>query len=135
MTDTSDIFAEQFRRAGYEVVTRPGPGVLRVSTAVINLFVTAPDLQSPGRGRTYTVNAGEATLVLETRDSMTNALLARAFDRRQTRGVPGPSNRASNTAEFRTMATRWAQISAAKLGDLKAHSPIPDPLTPGQRIN
>ncbi len=132
--NTTDIFTEEFKRAGYDVVTSPGPNVLRVRIGVIDLFVNAPDVRSAGRSRTFTTNAGEATLVLEARDSQTNALLGRTIDRRETRGMPGQANRVTNTSEFRRLAQTWARISAGKLVALKAVSPVPDPLTPGQRL-
>jgi hypothetical protein len=131
---TIDIFSRAFTDAGFEVVTREGPDVLRVSTAVVNLFVNAPDTMSAGRSTTFTANAGEATLILEARDSQTNALLARVADRRETRGIPGPTNRVTNTSEFRSLATTWSRIAASRLNTLKEISPIPDPLTAGQRL-
>lgn len=134
-SSTLDIFTRAFTDAGYEVVTRPGPDVLEVRTGIVNLFVNAPDTMSAGRSVTFTTNAGEATLVLEARDSLTRALLARVVDRRETRGIPGPTNRATNTSEFRSMANRWAGISAQRLAALKEISPVPDPLTPGQRLD
>lgn len=129
-----DIFVRAFTDAGFEVVTRPGPDVLRVSTGIVDLFVNAPDTQTAGRSTTFTTNAGEATLILEARDSETNALLARLVDRRETRGIPGPTNRVTNTSEFRTLANNWARIAASRLSTLKEISPVPDPLTPGQRL-
>lgn len=134
-SNTGDLFAEAFTKAGYEVVTAPGADVLRVSTGVLNLYVNAPDTMSPGVTRTFTTNAGEATLVIELRDSLTNALLARVLDRRETQGLPGASNSVTNLAEFRSLAKQWAGISTKGLVALKAASPIPDPLTPGQKLD
>jgi hypothetical protein len=139
-TNTTDIFTAEFERAGFKIATKPGPNVLRVRTGVVDLFVNAPDVPTAGRSRTFTTNAGEATLVMEARDSMTNALLGRVIDRRETRGTGGgmtmqQTNRVTNTADFRALARRWAQISAGKLNDLKAASPVANPLTPGQRVN
>ena len=136
-TNTTDIFTEEFQRAGFDVVTSPGPNVLRVRIGILNLFVNAPDTRGGNRSRTFTTNAGEATLVMEARDSQTNALLGRVIDRRETRGAPAgmqPANRVTNTSEFRSLARTWARTSTSKLVDLKAVSPVPDPLTPGQRI-
>ena len=133
-TGSADVFAAEFKRAGYEVVTNPGPDVLRLRTAILNINVTAPDTQTAGRSRTFTANAGEATLILEARDSATNTLLGRVADRRETRNVAGQANRVTNTADFRVLARDWARISTRKLDDLKALSPVPDPLKPGQRL-
>lgn len=134
-SNTTDIFAEAFTKAGHAVVTERGTDVLRVSSAVINLYVNAPDTRTSGFSRTYTANAGEATLVLELRDSLTNALLARVLDRRETQGMPGPSSSASNLSEYRQLAARWAKTSVKGLDTLKAISPVPDSLTPGQKLN
>jgi hypothetical protein len=43
------LFAEAYTESGYEVVTRPGPDVLRLSTAIVDLDVVAPDTMEPGR--------------------------------------------------------------------------------------
>ncbi len=134
-SNTSDIFTAAFTKAGYTVVTEPGADVLRVGSAVANLYVNAPDTQTAGRTRTFTTNAGEATLILELRDSLTNALMGRVLDRRETQGFPGASNSVTNLSEFRQLADQWARISVKGLDALKAHSPVPDPLTPGQKLN
>jgi hypothetical protein len=134
-SNTTDIFTEVFNKAGYEVVTEPGEDVLRVRSGVIDLYVNAPDTMSAGRTRSFTASAGEATLVLELRDSLTNALLGRVLDRRETRGMPGMSNSVTNLSDFRMLAKQWAGISVKGLEQLKAHSPIPNPLKAGQKLN
>jgi hypothetical protein len=133
--DTGDIFREAFTKAGHEVVAAPGEGVLRVRSAVMNLYVNAPDTLTAGRVRTFTAEAGEATLVLELRDSLTNALLARIVDRRVVDRMPGISNSVTNQADFRREAKSWAGASVKGLDALKAQSPIPAELTPGQKLN
>lgn len=133
--NTTDLFVDEFTRAGFEVVTVAGPDVLRVRTAVVNLFINAPDVPTAGRNRSFTTNAGEATLILEARDSVTGALLARAVDRQEARGLPGPTTRVSNTSEFRNVARGWARIAASRLQALQGISPVPDTLTPGQRLD
>ena len=133
-TNTTDIFAREFERAGFKVVTAAGPDVLRVRIGVVNLFVNAPDTLSAGRSRSFTTNAGEATLIMELRDSQTKALLASVADRRQTQGPGGQATSVSNVSEFNSLASRWARTAATGLVDLKAVSPVPDPLKAGQRL-
>ena len=132
-----DIFREAFEKAGYPVVTAPGPDVVRVSTAVINLYVNAPDTMTPGRSRTFTTDAGEATLVMEVRDSSTRALLARVLDRRETRGTGQMQMTSSvtNVNDFRMLFKQWASISIKGIGELKALSPVPTDLKPRQKLN
>lgn len=131
-----DLFAEAFTKAGYPVVTTPGPDVLRISTAVLNLYVNAPDVASSGRSMTFTTEAGEASLVVEARDSTTGALMGRVLDRRETRGTARMqvSTSVSNRAEFRALFKQWAEISVKGLEELKAQSPVPEDLKPGQKL-
>jgi hypothetical protein len=55
---------------------------------------------------------GEATLVLDVRDSMSNAIFARAVDRRAAEQANGmtQSNRVSNKAEVRRLGRKWGRI-------------------------
>ena len=131
-----DIFNEAFTKAGYAVVTAPAPDVLRVSTAVVNLYLNAPDTMSAGRSRTFTANAGEATVVIEVRDSTTGALLGRVLDRRETMDSAGMqmATSVSNLSDFRQLFKQWATTSAKGLDELKAHSPVPLDLKPKQKL-
>ena len=136
-TNFADVFHEAFPTAGYTIGDRPGPDVLRVSPGVINLYVNAPDVMTAGRSRSYTANAGEATLVLELRDSQSNALLGRVVDRRETRDSAGMqmSNSVTNTADFRMLFKSWASSSVKGFETLKSVSPVPASLTPGQKLD
>lgn len=131
-----DIFQEAFQKSGYAVVTTPGPDVLRVATGVLNLYINAPDTMSSSVAYSYTANAGEATLVIEARDSTTGALLGRVLDRRETRdtGRAQIANRVTNTTDFRVLFKDWANITVKGLDELKAHSPVPVDLKPKQKL-
>jgi hypothetical protein len=136
-TNFAEVFSEVFGKAGFTIVTAPGPDVLRVSPGVLNLYVNAPDVMSAGRSASYTANAGEATMVLELRDSQTNALLGRVLDRRETRESAGmqQATRVSNVADFRNLFRTWANLSVKGLETLKSISPLPETLTPGQKVD
>ena len=123
----SDVWTKALEKAGYPVVTAPGPDVLRLSTAIVNLYINAPDTMDAGRVTTYTAEAGEATLILEARDSQTNALLGRVVDRRETRSSVAmqSANRVTNQADFRSLFSQWASIAGKGLEELKAVSPVP----------
>lgn len=132
----SDVWTQALEKAGYQVVTTPGPDVLRLSPAITNLYINAPDTMEAGRVHTYTAEAGEATLILEVRDSQTNALLGRVVDRRETRSsvTMQQANRVTNQADFRALFSQWASIAGKGLEELKALSPVPETLTPGQKL-
>jgi hypothetical protein len=123
----TDILTKAYTDAGYQVVTAPGDNVLRVSTAVINLKVSAPDTMGPGMVRSYSEEAGSATVVFEARDSMTGAILGRAVDARVA-GDMSPffiRNRATNTGDFKQLFRSWADSSTKGLAMLKTMSPVP----------
>jgi hypothetical protein len=132
----TEVFTEAFRKAGYEIVTAPGVDVLRVRAGVIDLYIAAPDTQSSGRSRTYTMEAGEATLFLEVRDSSSGALLGRALDQRATRNTGNltVANQATNLGDFRALFRKWADISVKGLDNLRELSPVPEELKPGQKL-
>jgi hypothetical protein len=131
-----EVFAEAFTKGGYQVVTEPGPDVLRLRAGVVNLYINAPDTMSAGRTRTYSMEAGEATLVLEARESTTGALLGRVLDRRATRDSVGLQTTSSvtNLSDFRALFRRWADTCVKGLAELKAQSPVPQDLKPKQKL-
>jgi hypothetical protein len=70
------ILAEALTQRGYQIVTAPGPGVLRLSPHVTELYVNAPDVFPPGLTRSFARDAGEATVTLEARDASNGTLVA-----------------------------------------------------------
>jgi hypothetical protein len=133
-TNFDDIFRDAFRKAGYEVVAAPGPDVLRVISGVLDLDVNAPLGQSAGQ-TTWIITAGQAALIVEVRDSTTNALLGRVADKRETQNLGRQiATSATNLYDFRLLFSLWAGICANALVDLKAASPIPKDLKPNQRL-
>jgi hypothetical protein len=102
----------------------------------VNLYLNAVDVRAPGRDWQFVADSGEAMLVVEVRDSMTNALLGRFLDRRGAgTDTPQLSNRVTTLSDFRLLFRQWAQIAVAGLGELKAMSPIPQDLKPGQKLH
>jgi hypothetical protein len=132
----AEVFGKAYQKAGLEVVTAPGPDVLRVRPGVINLYIAAPDTMTSGRSRVYTMESGEATLFLEVRDSTTGALLGRALDRRATRntGRVQISNAVTNLSDFEALFRQWAEISIKGFQELRESSPVPVDLKPGQKL-
>ena len=106
------VFTEELTENGYQVVTEDDDDVLRVSAAIVNLYITAPDKMSAGRSRTYTTSTGHMTLVAELRDSVTGKLMARAVDTVQGRdtGSFQISNSVTNMSAARTALSKWARV-------------------------
>lgn len=106
--------AEGFRQQGYEVVASPGPGVLRLTPRVSDLYLNAPDTHNPGIQRYFVRDGGQATLQLEVRDAVSGELLGRVIDRGLAREIR-LNNRAtdvSNLFWFEALYREWASNSA-----------------------
>jgi hypothetical protein len=133
-TNFDDVFVQAFKKAGYEVVTAAGPDVLRVNSAILDLNVNAPLGGSTGQ-TTWIISAGDAALIVEVRDTMTNALLGRVADRRATQELGRQlATTATNIYDFRQLFTLWADICIKALGELKSVSPVPKDLKALQAI-
>ncbi|MEO8063524.1 MAG: DUF3313 family protein [Pseudomonadota bacterium] len=111
-------FTRELARSGrYRVVEAPAENVLRVKADIRDLIIHAPDLPRPGIVRTYTLSAGEMTLVAELRDAATGDLIARVIDHRRD---PDSvwfelTTRIENIAAARRAAARWASILIEQL--------------------
>jgi hypothetical protein len=105
------VFKEELVKHGYTIVDTPADDTLLVRTAIINLYVNAPEIDSAVNVRTYTTSSGSMTLVLEARDGPTGQLQARVVDARSdtNTGHMTWTNRATNTANARQMIEVWAK--------------------------
>jgi hypothetical protein len=114
-TELSALFADEFTKrltkAGYPVVTARGDDVLHVQAAIIDLYVNAPEKQTAGISRSYTMDAGRATVVMQANDSVTGQTLARVVDTQQglDNGRLTWTTSVSNSAEARRIVGLWAQ--------------------------
>lgn len=113
-------FEEELARGNYELTTGTGADVLRVTPSIVDLYVNAPDTMQGGRSRTYVMDAGRMTLVVEARDSVTGQLLARVVDTRRGTDVGQLqwANAVSNSAEARRAIQQWARTLRAGLDRL-----------------
>ena len=110
-----EVFAEEMAQIqNFEIVEAPGPDVLMVRGALLDVVSFVPDLQSmPGRSNLLLSSVGEVTLVLELRDSQSGTVLARSVDRRAAQRAGGTqmfdANRVTVEAEVRRLIRFWAQ--------------------------
>ncbi len=106
------VFIEEVSASDvYEIVDEPGPGVLQIGVALLDVVSRVPP-QAATQPRVFIDSVGEATLVLEIRGSMSNATYLRAVDRRaaQQQSEMIESNRVTNAAEIRRLGRRWGTI-------------------------
>lgn len=120
-----EFLTELEKSEHFEIVEEPGPDVLLIRGSLLDVVSYVPP-EIAGRNEVYISEVGQATLVLEIRDSITETILARAIDRRaaDVRGTGRlnlqESNRATNTAEVRRLARRWAGLLRMRLDEFAA---------------
>lgn len=113
------IFAESFEAQSYEIVATPGPGVLRLSLSLQDLYVNASDRTSAGV-KSYTKAVGGATLHLDVYDATTGELLVRIVDHRKAEATQASmANSVSNRFWLETMFRRWAAACAREFAASK----------------
>jgi hypothetical protein len=107
-------FTEEMQKIErFEIVTEPGPDVMIIHGGLLNVesYVPVDDFsRTAGRSSIFISSVGEATLVLELKDSETGAILARSIDRRAAAPIGGTmqeSNRVTNAAEVRRLIRFW----------------------------
>jgi len=107
------VFEEELLKIeSFEFVTEPGPDVLMLRGALLDIVTYVPDEDNiAGRSEFFVASVGEATLVLELRDSESGTILARSIDRRAAERMSGQlmnSNSVSNAQEVRRLMRFWA---------------------------
>jgi hypothetical protein len=110
----AEAFVEELSKSEhFTIVSEPGPDVLLVRGSLLDVVSWVPP-QPMGRGDIYISQVGEATLVLELRDSITEAILARSIDRRAIEsggmGNLSYSNPVSNQADVKRVIRTWARL-------------------------
>jgi hypothetical protein len=103
---------ELSKSENFTIVDEAGPDVLLVRGGLLDVVSYVPP-EPVGRSEIYLSRIGEATLVLEIRDSVSDAILLRAVDRRAAEQLGGQlsnSNTVTNSSEFRRVARRWAGL-------------------------
>ena len=119
-----EAFTEELSKLQrYEIVDKPGPDVLVLVGGVIDVVSNVPpDIDSAkfGRGGVYLTSVGEATLVLELRDSQSNEILARSADRRAAESpFAFEVNNVTAWSEVRRLAQAWASTLRKRLEEIE----------------
>ena len=124
-----DIMKEEFTRElsklkRYQIVDKPGPDVLMLIGAVINVVSSVPsDVDSAsfaGRGGIYLTSVGQATLIIELRDSESNEILGRAADARAAESpFAFEVNKVTAWTEVHRLAQAWASLLRQRLEDIE----------------
>jgi hypothetical protein len=106
------VFVEELRKNGdFQVVTEQAAGVLMLRPSLLNVIVTAPDVNNSSPSVDMVASAGQMTLYLELWDGGTSTLLARVIDTEadtSTGGFAKQANSVTNTAAADIILERWA---------------------------
>ncbi len=128
METLKDLFQEAVVEAltkddGYELMTEPGPDVLRITASLIDLVVRVPT-ERDGRQAMATQSYGLVTLILELRDSQSGEIFARAGDRRDpTRDTSAGLAEVSPTfmrSDTNRLFQHWADLLRERLDAFRA---------------
>ena len=111
-TLVGEIFKEELQKVErFEVVDGPGPDVLMVRGALLDVTSMVPPDLTGARSSIYLRNIGDATLVLELRDSETGTILARSADRRAAESIGDTfrqANSVTTAVEVKRLIRYWA---------------------------
>jgi hypothetical protein len=105
----TEIFGEELQKSQkFTVVDEAGPDVLLLVGGLHDIVSQIPPDQI--RSEIFLRSAGEATLVIEAKDSLSGETIYRAIDRRAAEPTGGGlmnSNSVNNMAEVKRLARRW----------------------------
>ena len=108
----SRTFNEELQKIeNYALADGPGPDVLMIRGGLINVTSMVPPDTIGGRSDIFLTSIGDATLVLELRDSETGTILARSVDRRAAESIGDTfqrSNSVTNAADVKRLIRFWA---------------------------
>ncbi|HYL89121.1 MAG TPA: DUF3313 family protein [Burkholderiales bacterium] len=109
---------DAFAAAHYEIAGESGPGVLRISARIDELYINAPDELSSSIRAAANRDTGQATLSLEAADSTTGQVLARVMHRTIVREATGANLADDTTNRFwlETAFRRWAKNVTTEFG-------------------
>jgi hypothetical protein len=118
-----EAFTEELAKSElFTIVDEVGPDVLLVTGELLDVVSYIPAHNVGGMNATYLTQVGEATLVLELRDSITQTILVRGVDRKAAensgQGMTQAAISVSTSSEFRRLARIWAQLLRTGLESL-----------------
>lgn len=122
------VFVTELGKNGdFQIVTTQGPGVLMLRPSLLNVVVTAPDVDNPSPSVDIVASAGQMTLYLELWDGGTSTLLARVIDAEADPGMGGmgeQANSVTNQAAADEILKRWADRLRKALDAARSAAPV-----------
>jgi len=120
-----EFLEELSKSERFTIVDEAGPDVLLIRGALLDVVSWVPP-EPIGRGEVFISQIGEATLVLELRDSITETTLARVVDRRAADAAArgglslSMSSPVTNQADVARVIRHWARLLRERLDEFAA---------------
>jgi hypothetical protein len=107
-----EILVSKLKAGGQVLVEEQGEDVLIIRPAILDLNISSPDTARNRNQRSITRSAGDMTLYLELRDSLTGDVLAKALDRQTDRSnvTTFVRDKTRNENAARRILDGWAEI-------------------------
>ena len=107
-----EILVSKLKAGGQVLVEEQGEDVLIIRPAILDLNISSPDTARNRNQRSITRSAGDMTLYLELRDSLTGDILAKALDRQTDRSnvTTFVRDKTRNENAARRILDGWAEI-------------------------
>jgi hypothetical protein len=131
-------FGEKLVERGIEIVETSGPGVARLTPALVDVRLTAPLHEDATVRKTFVKSIGDLTLEATVRDSTSNEVVATIRDARRNVPISAAGDRGirfTSTlywSEVRHVFRSWAGATADLFPERRKSSPpglTPDPLS------
>ena len=110
-TLVTEVFTEELHKSErFTIADEPGPDVLTIWGGLLDVISYVPTDPAANRSVIFLSSVGEATLVLELRDSQTGTILARSVDRRAAETISHTfqrSNSVTSSSEVRRLIRFW----------------------------
>jgi hypothetical protein len=107
-----EILIAKLEAGDHVLVEEPGEDVLIIRPAILELSVSSPDTPRSRNQRSIARSAGDMTLYLELRDSLTGDILAKALDHQTDRSnvTTFVTDKTRNENAARRILDGWADI-------------------------
>jgi len=114
-----ESFQSEFNKfKHFTVASNPGAGIVKVKLALIDVVSRVPP-KTAGRDSFYLSDLGQAVLVVELSDSVSNEILARAIDGQRIQPLTmQESNPVTNLNEVKRSVRRWGSTLRKGLDEL-----------------
>ncbi len=119
-----EVFTQELKSTGFRLVSEQAENVLLIRPAILDLNVNSPDTPSANTTRSISQSAGDMTLYLELRDSVTGDILVKAMDFQFDRSnvTPFMMDRTRNERAARRILTSWAQVLVSGLKEARVRT-------------